>query len=35
MVDELGRINSDYAARAATLVYQLQETIPIYGTDRQ
>ena len=26
---------SDYAARAATLVYQLQESIPIYGTDRQ
>jgi hypothetical protein len=25
---------SDYAARAATLVYQLQESIPIYGTDR-
>ncbi|MGC2400194.1 MAG: hypothetical protein WA510_10445 [Acidobacteriaceae bacterium] len=24
---------SDYAARAATLVYQLQESIPIYGTD--
>ena len=26
---------SDYAARAASLVYQLQESIPIYGTDRQ
>jgi hypothetical protein len=26
---------SDYSARAATLVYQLQESIPIYGTDRQ
>src|SRR6201996_3803651 len=26
---------SDYAARAATLVYQLQQSIPIYGTDRQ
>jgi hypothetical protein len=26
---------SDYAARAATLVYQLQESIPIYGVDRQ
>ncbi len=26
---------SDYAARAAGLVYQLQESIPIYGTDRQ
>jgi len=26
---------SDYAARAATLVYQLQESIPIYGADRQ
>jgi len=26
---------SDYAARAATLVYQLQESIPIYGNDRQ
>jgi outer membrane protein assembly factor BamD (BamD/ComL family) len=25
---------SDYAARAASLVYQLQESIPIYGTDR-
>jgi hypothetical protein len=25
---------SDYSARAATLVYQLQESIPIYGTDR-
>jgi outer membrane protein assembly factor BamD (BamD/ComL family) len=24
---------SDYAARAASLVYQLQESIPIYGTD--
>src|SRR6201996_5448191 len=24
---------SDYASRAATLVYQLQESIPIYGTD--
>jgi outer membrane protein assembly factor BamD (BamD/ComL family) len=27
--------HSDYAARAASLVYQLQESIPIYGTDRQ
>jgi outer membrane protein assembly factor BamD (BamD/ComL family) len=26
---------SDYAARAASLVYQLQESIPIYGNDRQ
>src|ERR1700722_4038426 len=26
---------SDYAARAASLVYQLQESIPIYGADRQ
>jgi hypothetical protein len=26
---------SDYAARAASLVYQLQESIPVYGTDRQ
>jgi outer membrane protein assembly factor BamD (BamD/ComL family) len=26
---------SDYAARAAGLVYQLQESIPVYGTDRQ
>jgi hypothetical protein len=26
---------SDYAARAATLVYQLQESIPIYGADRE
>jgi outer membrane protein assembly factor BamD (BamD/ComL family) len=26
---------SDYAARAATLVYQMQESIPIYGADRQ
>ena len=26
---------SDYAARAAALVYQLQQSIPIYGTDRQ
>ena len=26
---------SDYAARAASLVYQLQESIPIYGVDRQ
>jgi hypothetical protein len=26
---------SDYAARAAGLVYQLQESIPIYGNDRQ
>jgi outer membrane protein assembly factor BamD (BamD/ComL family) len=26
---------SDYAARAASLVYQLQESIPIYGTDSQ
>jgi outer membrane protein assembly factor BamD (BamD/ComL family) len=26
---------SDYAARAASLVYQLQESIPIYGTDHQ
>ncbi len=26
---------SDYAARAATLVYQLQESIPVYGNDRQ
>jgi hypothetical protein len=26
---------SDYSARAAGLVYQLQESIPIYGTDRQ
>jgi hypothetical protein len=25
---------SDYAARAAGLVYQLQVSIPIYGTDR-
>ncbi len=25
---------SDYAARAASLVYQLQQSIPIYGTDR-
>lgn len=26
---------SDYSARAAGLVYQLQESIPIYGADRQ
>jgi hypothetical protein len=26
---------SDYAARAASLVYQMQESIPIYGADRQ
>jgi hypothetical protein len=26
---------SDYSSRGATLVYQLQESIPIYGTDRQ
>jgi hypothetical protein len=26
---------SDYAARAASLIYQLQESIPIYGVDRQ
>jgi outer membrane protein assembly factor BamD (BamD/ComL family) len=26
---------SDYAARAASLVYQLQQSIPIYGSDRQ
>jgi len=25
---------SDYAARAASLVYQLQQSIPIYGSDR-
>ena len=25
----------NYAARAASLVYQLQESIPIYGADRQ
>ena len=25
---------SDYAARAASLIYQLQQAIPIYGTDR-
>ena len=26
---------SDYAARAASLVYQLEQSIPIYGTDHQ
>ena len=26
---------SDYAARAASLVYQLEQSIPIYGSDRQ
>ena len=25
---------SDYAARAASLVYKLQQSIPIYGSDR-
>ena len=26
---------SDYAARAATLIYKLQQSIPIYGVDRE